>query len=79
MTDYQRECRVTFGGQDEPREANAEMGGLCHERCEESRRRGRLEEEDKRQMRVEKTIRRMSSKWGAKLQCSTVFKKISTI
>ena len=33
------------------------MGGLCQERCEEGRRGGRLEEEDKRQMRVEKTIR----------------------
>ena len=39
------------------REFNAEMGGLCEERCEEDRRGGRLEEEDKRQRRVEKTIR----------------------
>ena len=31
------------------------MGGLCEERCEEDRRGGRLEEEDKRQRRVEKT------------------------
>ena len=30
---------------------------LCEERCEEDRRGGRLEEEDKRQRRVEKTIR----------------------
>ena len=33
------------------------MGGLYKERCEEDRRGGRLEEEDKRQRRVEKTIR----------------------
>ena len=33
------------------------MGGLCEERCEEDRRGGRLEEDDKRQRRVEKTIR----------------------
>ena len=39
------------------REVKAEMGGLCEERCEEDRRGGRLEEEDKRQRRVEKTIR----------------------
>ncbi len=42
---------------DKTREANAEMGGLCSARCEEGRRGGRLEEEDKRQGRVEKTIR----------------------
>ena len=35
-------------GQEETREAKAEMGGLCKERCEEDRRGGRLEEEDKR-------------------------------
>ena len=34
-----------------------EMGGLCIERCEEGRRGGRLEEEDTRQSRVEKTSR----------------------
>ena len=34
-----------------------EMGGLSYERCEEGRRGGRLEEEDRRQRRVEKTIR----------------------
>ena len=39
------------------REAKAEMGGLCKERCEEGRRGGRLEEEDTRQSRVEKTSR----------------------
>ena len=33
------------------REANAEMGGLCKERCEEGRRGGRLEEEDRRQLK----------------------------
>ena len=31
------------------REAKAELGGLCKERCEEGRRGGRLEEEDMRQ------------------------------
>ena len=51
--------RVTWAGQEETREANAEMGGLSSERCEEGRRGGRLEEEDKRQRRVENTIR-----WG---------------
>ena len=51
--------RVMWGGQEETREAKDEMGGLCKERCEEGRRGGRLEEEDKRQRRVEKTIR-----WG---------------
>ena len=44
-------------GQEETREAKAEMGGLCKERCEEGRRGGRLEEEDRRQSRVEKTSR----------------------
>ena len=39
------------------REPNGEMGGLCKERCEEGRRGGRLEEEDRRQGMVEKTIR----------------------
>ena len=39
------------------REAKAEIGGLCLERCEEGRRGGRLEEEENRQRRVEKTIR----------------------
>ena len=39
------------------REAKAEMGRLCKERCEEGRRGGRLEEEDTRQSRVEKTSR----------------------
>ena len=33
------------------------MGGLCEERCEEGRRGGSLEEEDKTQRRMEKTIR----------------------
>ena len=33
------------------------MGGLCEERCDEDRRGGSLEEEDKIQRRVEKTIR----------------------
>ena len=42
---------------EETREAKAEMRGLCQERCEEGGRGGRLEEEDKRQRRVEKTIR----------------------
>ena len=41
--------RVTRAGQEETREANTEMGGLCKERCEEDRRGGRLEEEDRRQ------------------------------
>ena len=50
--------RVTRAGQEETREA--EMGGLCKERCEEGRRGGRLEEEDTRQSRVEK-----NSKWGS--------------
>ena len=44
-----------MSGQEETREAKAEMGGLC-KRCEEDRRGGRLEE-DQRQRRVEKTIR----------------------
>ena len=48
--------RVTCGGQEETREANAEMGGLLSE-MRVCRRGGRLEEEDKRQRRVEKTIR----------------------
>ena len=52
MTDYRRE-RQSY----ERREAKAEMGGLCKERCEEGRRGGRLEEEDTRQSRVEKTSR----------------------
>ena len=52
--------RVTKAGQEETREAKAEMGGLCKERCEEGRRGGRLEEEDTRQSRVEKT-----SRWGS--------------
>ena len=39
------------------REAKTEMGGQCKERCEEGRRGGRLEEEDRRQRRVEKTSR----------------------
>ena len=43
--------------QDKTREANAEMGVLCSVRCEEGTRGRRLEEEDKRQGRVEKTIR----------------------
>ena len=33
------------------------MGGLCEERCEEDMRGGRLEEEDRRQRRVEKNSR----------------------
>ena len=49
--------RVTRAGQEETREAKTEMGGLCKERCEEDRRGGRLEEEDRRQRRVEKTSR----------------------
>ena len=48
---------VTRAEQEETKEAKAEMGGLCKEKCEEDRRRGRLEEEDRRQRRVEKTIR----------------------
>ena len=51
--------RVTWGGQDETRAAKAEMGCLCWERWEEGRRGGRLEEDGKKQGRVEKTIR-----WG---------------
>ena len=39
---------------------HGEMGGLCKERCEEGWRGGRLEEEDTRQSRVEKT-----SRWGS--------------
>ena len=31
------------------------MGGLCKERCDEGRRGGKLEEEDRRLRRVEKT------------------------
>ena len=49
--------RVTRAGQEETREAKAEMGGLCKERCEEGRRGGRLEEDDRRQSRMEKTSR----------------------
>ena len=45
------------GRQKETREAKAEMEGLCKERCEEGKRGGRLEKEDTRQRRVEKTIR----------------------
>ena len=52
--------RVTWAGQEETREAKDEMGELCKERCEEGRRGRRLEEEDTRQRRVEKTIR-----WGS--------------
>ena len=48
---------MTRAGQEETREAKTEMGGLCKERCEEDRRGGRLEEEDTRQSRVEKTSR----------------------
>ena len=57
--------RVTRAGQEETREAKAEMEGLCKERCEEGRRGGRLEEEDTRQSRVEKTSRRGSEKLQA--------------
>ena len=39
------------------REAKGDMGRLCLERCEEGRSGGSLEEDDKRQRRVEKTIR----------------------
>ena len=39
------------------REAKAEMGGQCYERCLKGRRGGRLEEEDMRQKRVEQIIR----------------------
>ena len=39
---------VTIAGQEGTREAKAEMGGLCSERCDAGRRVGRLEEEDKR-------------------------------
>ena len=38
------------------------MRGLCKERCEEGRRGGRMEEEDRRQSRVEMTSRRGSEK-----------------
>ena len=38
---------VTRAGQEETREAKAEMGGLCKERCEEGRRGGGLELEKK--------------------------------
>ena len=51
MKDYRR------AGQEETREANTEMGGLYKERCEEDRRGGRLEEEGRRQRRVEKNSR----------------------
>ena len=44
------------------REAKTEMGGLCKERCEEDRRGGRLEEEDRRQRTVEKNSRRGGEK-----------------
>ena len=56
MTDYRRERQSyeSSAGGDEA-QAKAEMGGLCKERCEEGRRGGRLEEEDRRQSRVEKT------------------------
>ena len=47
----------TGAGQEETREAKTEMGGLYKERCEEDRRGGRLEEEDRRQRRVEKNSR----------------------
>ena len=57
MTDTEENGRVTRAGQEETRKANAEMVGLCKERCEEGRRGGRLEEEDRRQRRVEKTSR----------------------
>ena len=56
-----RHCSHT-AGQEETREAKAEMGGLRKERCEEGRRGGRLEEEDRRQRRVEKTSRRGGAK-----------------
>ena len=52
MKDYRRE-RQSYVSM----EANTEMGGLCKERCEEYRRGGRLEEEDRRQRRVEKNSR----------------------
>ena len=58
MKDYRRERQsyVSRAGQEETREAKAEMGGLYKERCEEDRRGGRLEE-DRRQRRVEKNSR----------------------
>ena len=39
------------------RKAKTEMGGLCKEGCQEDRRGGRLEGEDRRQRRVEKNSR----------------------
>ena len=52
MTDFRRE-RQSY----ESRAGGDEMGGLCKARCEEGRRGGGLEEEDRRQRRVEKTSR----------------------
>ena len=48
-------------------EAKAEMGGLHYEICEEGRRRGRLEEEDKIQRRVEQTQKRRFRSCGQHL------------
>ena len=53
---------MTRAEKEETREAKAEMGGLCKESCEEVRRGGSLEEEDRRQRRVEKTSRRGGEK-----------------
>ena len=57
MTDYRRERQsyVSRAGGDEGDQGW--MGGLCYDICEEGRRGGRLAEEDKIHMRVEKTIR----------------------
>ena len=48
-------------------EAKAEMGGLRYEICEEGRRRGRLEEEDNIQRRVEHTQKRRFRSCGQHL------------
>ena len=58
MKDYRRERQsyVSRAGGDEGGQYT-EMGGLYKERCEEDRRGGRLEEEDRRQRRVEKNSR----------------------
>ena len=57
MTDFRRERQSYVRGLEETREAKAEKGGLCSKIVEESRRGGRLEEEDKRHRRVENTMR----------------------
>ena len=63
------------GGQ-ETREAKAEIGGLCYERCEKGRREGRLEGEDKRQRRVEQTIRGGVKKLRAAPKVSSSLKSL---